>query len=162
MEEVISHQLGMAMALCSLGAETISEHKALLAKCLDAGELIKAIRMFEDHAKRSEEIAEAEGLTVKAQEACETAGETFRLMRTDFFAAMGKDITHILAWMAMSSASGIAIWSTLEGAADSSGNLELENLANEALGFQKDLLEKSEKALHDLARASRLSGAVPF
>lgn len=153
MEELVAHELGMAMALCSLGAEMVAQYRDLLKEHKDESQLDKAEQTFRDHTQRSERLTEMAGASDEARKVREAADKNFRAMHESFFEGMPDDAIHVLTWMAMANAGGIAIWAALEGAADETGDKELEELSNEALEFQKSELSTAEKILHDLARA---------
>lgn len=152
MEQMVAHQLGMAMALCSLGAEMSQKHEPALLEYVTEDELEGERQTFEDHARRSEEIANELNLGDQARQSFAGADRTFREIHDTFFETMPQDSPHVLNWLTMSHAGGIAIWSVLAGAAESMNNAKLRELSNEALAFQKQSLGKAENILMQIGK----------
>lgn len=157
MEQMVAHQLGMAMALCSFGAEMFQKYESVLREYKTEDELERERQTFEDHARRSEEIADELKMGDSARQSFAGADKTFREIYNTFFETMPQDAPHVLNWMAMSHAGGMAIWATLAGAGEAMNNEKLRELSNAALNFQKQSLGKAENILMQLGmKAARV------
>lgn len=152
MEKAVAHQLGMAMALCSLGAEMLQKHESVLREFKDSSELVQLRQTFQDHAQKSERVAGELNMTDEALESCHEAEDTYRSMHDTFFDTMTEDASHVLQWLAMNNAAGMSIWAELNGVAEAMDKESLHELSDEALQFQRQSLEAVEQTLMEMGQ----------
>lgn len=147
MEKAVAHQLGMAMALCSLGAEMLQKHEPVLREFKDMNELVQLRQTFQDQAQKTEKVAGELNMSDEALESSHEAEDVYRSMHDTFFDAMTEDASHVLQWLAMNHAASLSIWAELNGAAETMDKETLHELSDEALQFQRQSLETVEQAL---------------
>lgn len=99
------------------------------------------------HGEAIIQIATEAGVIDTTLEKAKKTEEKLRTMRELYVAHQWDNATELLEWSGFFEGAAIVHWALVRGAGESLNNEQLITVANEAIGYHYELLEKSESEL---------------
>ncbi|MCA9353539.1 hypothetical protein KC842_01560 [Candidatus Nomurabacteria bacterium] len=142
MNEFISKKIGEVLAFSEIGIETIEKTRDTLKPEVEETFVLDILEKNQLHAEELRKIASENNIieTVEAKQG-ETGGK-LRQMRDMYIDEKWNSPSHIFEWMLFFEGAAYGHWALIKGAGESANREDLILLAEEAMNFHHETLEK--------------------
>jgi len=145
--EFVAKKLGEVLAFNRLGTETLEKGRAALVQTLGEEYVLDQEEKARIHGEAVIQIAtEGGAIDITLEKATKTEAK-LRTMRDLYVADQWDNATELLEWSGFFEGATIVHWALVRGAGESLNNETLITVANEAISYHYELLEKSESEL---------------
>lgn len=145
MNEFVGKKLGEVLAFSNLGVELFERGEEALQDTFPEFKGIK--EAFGRQADEVKQLSEAGGVGEVTMTKSEATGEKLRGMMETYIGDEWDNTAELLEWMGFFEGAAAVHWKLVEGAADSLGDSELRELAQDGIKLHHDLLHQAQEAI---------------
>lgn len=145
--EFVAKKLGEVLAFNRVGTDTLEKGRVALTEVLGEEHILDREEKNRIHGEAIIQIATEGGVIDTTLEKAKKTEEKLRTMRELYVADQWDNATELLEWSGFFEGAAIVHWALVRGAGESLNNEQLITVANEAIGYHYELLEKSESEL---------------
>lgn len=145
--EFVAKKLGEVLAFNRVGTDTLEKGRAALTEVLGEEHILDREEKNRIHGETIIQIATEGGVIDITLEKAKKTEEKLRTMRELYVADQWDNATELLEWSGFFEGAAIVHWALVRGAGESLNNEQLITVANEAISYHYELLEKSESEL---------------
>lgn len=145
--EFVAKKLGEVLAFNRVGTDTLEKGRVALTEVLGEEHILDREEKNRIHGEAIVQIATEGGAIDITLEKAKKTEEKLRTMRELYVADQWDNATELLEWSGFFEGAAIVHWALVRGAGESLNNEQLITVANEAISYHYELLEKSESEL---------------
>lgn len=145
--EFVAKKLGEVLAFNRIGTETLEKGRSALLTVLGEENVLDREEKNRIHGEAVLKIATESSVIDITLEKAKKTEEKLRIMRDLYVADQWDNATELLEWSGFFEGAAIVHWALVRGAGESLNNETIITVANEAISYHYELLEKSESEL---------------
>lgn len=152
MNEFVGKKLGEVLAFCVVGEETFKKGIMALTERLGEEFVHEYIDRSQTYAQAIKNFAEQGGVVDVVNKKLEGTGAKLRNMRDMYIGDEWDNATELLEWSGFFQGAAVVHFALVRGSADKLNMTDLSALANEALEFHYQILERAQSELESVGQ----------